>query len=326
MSFFIREFAHLKISLESIKSATHNFDACHFIAEGGFGKVYKGEFSRTEGQTIGAVKRWNNDLDLEFRREIMLLSDNKHENLISLIGYCDEEKERILVYEYAPNKSLDFHLADPKLTWVQRLKICLGAARGLEYLHNPREAQRVLHCDIKSANILLDENWNAKIADFGFSKYGPANINRSYLMTQAKGTYGYADPEFVETMIYTKESDVYSFGVVLFEVLCSRFCIDFSCDDGRRSLIKWVKKSSKEEIRDKIIDSNLRQQMELPSFDKFVKLALQCVEREPKRRPSMDFVVRTLESALKCQEKRRFSKIKRASGVLLGIVVATVLL
>ncbi|CAH1453386.1 unnamed protein product [Lactuca virosa] len=98
------------------------------------------------------------------------------------------------------------------------------------------------------------------------------------------------------------------------------------CDDARRSLIKWVKKSSKEEIRDKIIDSDLRKQMELPSFDKFVKLALQCVEREPKRRPSMDFVVRTLESALKCQEKRRLSKIKRASGVLLGIVVATVLL
>ncbi|KAL7594286.1 hypothetical protein Lser_V15G30091 [Lactuca serriola] len=329
-SSFMIEFAHLRIPLKSIHNATNNFAECNFIAEGAYGKVYKGEFSLSKGQTMGAVKRWNpsnEDGIPEFRREIMLLSDNRHENLITLLGFCDEEKERILVYEYAPNKSLDFHLENPNFTWVQRLKICLEAARGLQYLHDPKGAQRVLHCDIKSANILLDENWNAKVSDFGLSKYGPATLTRSYLITQAKGTYGYADPAFLETMIYTKESDVYSFGVVLFEVLCSRFCIDFSCDNERRSLLVWVKKSSKDEIRDKVIDSNLRQQMEQDSFDTFLKLAFQCVEREPKRRPSMDLVVRTLESALKYQEKRRLiSKLKSASGVLSGIAVAAVLL
>lgn len=333
MSSFKIEFAHLEIPLESIRSATNNFDKSNFLGEGGFGKVYKGEF---EGQTIGAVKRCYVDVGPEFQREIMLLSDNTHENLISLLGFCNEEKESILVYEYAANKSLDFHLEDPNLTWVQRLKICLGAARGLEYLHNPKGAQRVLHCDIKSANILLDENWNAKIADFGFSKYGPATLNRSYLVTQAKGTCGYIDPEFFETMNYTKESDVYSFGVVLFEILCSRFCIDLRCDVAHPSLLGWVKKSSKEEIRDKIVDSNLSQQMEKDSFDIFVKLAFQCVERDPKHRPSMDVIVSTLESALEYQEERnvqqqkeatgKFSKFKRASGVLLGVAVAVVLL
>ncbi|XP_023752483.1 cysteine-rich receptor-like protein kinase 34 [Lactuca sativa] len=134
-SSFMREFAHLQIPLESIICATNNFANSNFIAKGAYGKVYKGDFSSSEGPTISAVKRWNplnEEGGPEFGREIMLLSENIHENLITLLGFCDEKKERILVYEYAPNKSLDFHLEDPKLTWVRRLKICLETARGLQ--------------------------------------------------------------------------------------------------------------------------------------------------------------------------------------------------
>ncbi|CAI9290913.1 unnamed protein product [Lactuca saligna] len=304
MSSFLQEFEHLIIPLQTIKDATNNFGEDKFIAEGGYGKVYRGKFLRSEGEIMGAAKRWslsNKEGDPEFRREIMLLSDNKHENLISLLGFCYENNERILVYEYAPNKSLDFHLQDPNFTWIQRLKVCLGAARGLEYLHNPRRGQRVLHCDIKSANILLDENWNAKIADFGLSKYGPATQNRSYLITQAKGTYGYCDPVFSETMIYTKKSDVYSFGVVLFEVLCSRMCIDFSYNDNRRSLMFLVKESSNELIRDTLLDVTLRQQMAENSFNMFVAIAQQCLETEQTQRPTMELIASKLEAALQYQ-------------------------
>ncbi|KAL7602754.1 hypothetical protein Lser_V15G19312 [Lactuca serriola] len=307
MSSFMGEYQHLKIPLERIQQATNNFGDTHFLAEGGFGKVYRGELIQSNGPTMAAVKRLtpSNHGDADFWREIMLLSEYKHDNIISLLGFCYQRKERILVYEYAPKKSLDNHLRDPKFTWVQRLKICLGAARGLEYLHNPREGQqRVLHRDIKSANILLDENWNAKIADFGFSKYGPANQKHSMLITEPKGTLGYCDPVFLETTFYVKESDVYSFGVVLFEVLCSRLCVDYSYDDMRRSLPAFVKNSSKEKIRDTIIDVNLLQQIEENSFDTFVTLALKCLEREQKKRPSMELIVKKIETALQYQEQR----------------------
>ncbi|KAL4556111.1 hypothetical protein LXL04_038752 [Taraxacum kok-saghyz] len=226
----MEEFEHLRVQLDVIKHATNNFGATNFIAEGGFGKVYKGEFRggyfNSECLTIGAVKlfdRSKDQADVSFWTEIMLLSKYSHKNLISLLGLCDESGERIIIYEYAPNKSLDFHLLDPNLSWIQRLNICLGTASGLQYLHDPRGTQqRVLHRDIKSANIVLDENRNAKIANFGLSKYGPANQQHTFLFSDAKGTLGYCDPMYIETMILTKESNVYSFGVLLFEILCSR--------------------------------------------------------------------------------------------------------
>ncbi|KAL7594281.1 hypothetical protein Lser_V15G30094 [Lactuca serriola] len=308
MSSFMCEYQHLEIPLEYIKQATNYFGDDNFIAEGRIGKVYRGEFLQSNGSTMAAVKRLNpsnNHGDADFWRDIVLLSEYKHENIILFLGFCNQSKERILVYEYAPKKSLENHLRDPKLTWVQRLKICLGAARGLEYLHNSRGGQqRVLHRDIKSANILLDENWNAKIADFGFSKYSPSNQKHSILVSKPKGTLGYSDPVFLETSFYKKESDVYSFGVVLFEVLCSRLCVDYSYDDMRRSLPAFVKNSSKEKIRDTIIDVNLLQQMEEKSFDTFVTLAYECLEREQKNRPSMELIVKKIETALEYQEQR----------------------
>ncbi|CAH1453400.1 unnamed protein product [Lactuca virosa] len=308
MSSFMIEYQKLQIPLEYIQQATDNFGDSHFLAEGGFGKVYRGELILSNGPTMAAVKRLNpsnNQGDADFWREIMLLSKYKHENIILLLGFCYQSKERILVYEYAPKNSLNNHLHDPKFSWIQRLKICLGAARGLEYLHNPRGGQqRVLHRDIKSANILLDQNWNAKIADFGFSKYGPANQEHSILFSDPKGTLGYCDPVFIETSFYKKESDVYSFGVVLFEVLCSRLCVDYSYDDMRRSLPAFVKNSSKDKIRDAIIDVNLLQQMEENSFDTFITLAHKCLEREQKERPSMELIVKKIETALKYQEQR----------------------
>nr|XP_043630404.1 putative receptor-like protein kinase At5g39000 [Erigeron canadensis] len=227
---FLGDYDHLKIQMKDILSATHNFDPAKEIGKGGFGRVYKGEVSLRGGRIMVAFKRLDRRFgqgNTEFWKEVMRLSKYKHENLISLMCYCIEGKEMILGYEYASRGSLDSYLPDPRLTWTQRLKICVGAARGLNYLHDPRGAQqRLLHRDIKSANFLLDENWIVKVSDFGLSKAAPANQAQTVVVSNALGTHGYCDPLYMEEGFLSKESDVYSFGVVLFEVLCGRLCFE----------------------------------------------------------------------------------------------------
>ncbi|GJS04242.1 protein kinase, ATP binding site-containing protein [Tanacetum coccineum] len=207
--------------------------------------------------------------DTEFWKEIIMLSLYRHDNIVSLLGFCDDCGEKILVYEYASKRSLDLYLNDKDLTWVQRLKICTGAARGLAYLHNPGQTQqRVLHRDIKSSNILLDENWNARIADLGLSKFGPANQQYTFLVSNAVGTIGYCDPLYVETGLLTKESDVHSFGVVLFEMLCGRLCISNN-HDKRKPLIGLVRKCYEQKTIADIIYGNIKDEINPHSLKAF---------------------------------------------------------
>nr|GEX42863.1 receptor-like protein kinase HERK 1 [Tanacetum cinerariifolium] len=203
----VKELEHLKISLDVIKLATNSFGAENFIGVGGFGKVYKGEISDngrlTKTVAIKRLDRRHGQGDHEFLTEIMMLSRYRHKNLVSLIGFCDEDDEKILVYEYEFNGSLEKYLSSEELTWSRRLKICIGAARGLEYLHNPLGTQqRVLHRDVKCANFLLDQNWEAKISDFGLSRIGPANQEFTFLVSTVVGTLGYCDPLYAETVAY----------------------------------------------------------------------------------------------------------------------------
>ncbi|MFS7928300.1 putative protein kinase RLK-Pelle-CrRLK1L-1 family [Helianthus anomalus] len=185
---FLQKFQHLKINLEDITSATNNFNEKNRIGRGGFGNVYKGELSHFEGRSMVAIKRRNLDPrnlqgTPEFLKEIIMLSQYKHENLISLLGFCYERPEMILVYEHASCGSLDRYLNSPRLTWTQRLKICLDAAKGLSYLHDPRETHhRLIHCDVKCSNILLDDQWNAKVSDFGLSLMWSANEKNSLIL------------------------------------------------------------------------------------------------------------------------------------------------
>ncbi|KAL4592770.1 hypothetical protein LXL04_005774 [Taraxacum kok-saghyz] len=167
MEAFLEKFQHdLKVfSFEEIKSVTDDFNKNKLIGEGGFGKVYRGVVnSDSKGRIMAAFKRLGSNCgqgNLEFLKEILMFSHYRHENLITLLGYCDKNPEKILVYEHAAHGSLDVHLSSSTLTWTQRLEICLGAAKGLCYLHDPKEThQRIIHRDIKSSNILLDENWN----------------------------------------------------------------------------------------------------------------------------------------------------------------------
>ncbi|CAI9275004.1 unnamed protein product [Lactuca saligna] len=308
----LKQLEHLKISFDVIKLATNNFGPENFIGVGGFGKVYKAEITSTDGLTktvaIKRLDRRHGQGEHEFLMEIMMLSRYRHKNLVSLLGFCDEGEEKILVYEFEFNGSLEKYLSSTSLTWVQRLKICIGAARGLEYLHNPLGTQqRVLHRDVKSANVLLDQFWEAKIADFGLSKMGPANQEYTFLVSNAVGTFGYCDPLYAETNILTKESDVYSFGAVLFEVLCGRLCIGRP-DDKHRLLTKLAQQSYEQGTLEDIIFNGLREQMEPNSLKTFSSIAYRCLKREREERPTMAQVLEELELALEYQESFQSGK------------------
>ncbi|KAJ9548243.1 hypothetical protein OSB04_020786 [Centaurea solstitialis] len=315
----IKEFQHLQIPLDDIKVATNNFGNDNCIGRGGFGKVYGGQLLVSGKYTPVAIKRLDTTYGQgapEFWKEIMMLSRYKHENLVSLIGFCDERGECILVYEYLPNKSLDLYLSSSNLSWMQRLHICIGAARGLQYLHDPGETQqRALHRDIKSANILLDQDWNAKIADLGLSRIGPANQQYTFLVSNAVGTMGYCDPLYHETGYLTKESDVYSFGVVLFEVLCGRLGVQ-DHEDYRRFLAILAQRCYEENKLDTIILGSLKEQISKECLDKFTELAFQCLQRDREKRPSMVKVVNELEIALQHEVDREEMRLDREEMML----------
>ncbi|PWA83515.1 protein kinase-like domain, Phloem protein 2-like protein [Artemisia annua] len=326
MALYLSGFKHLEIQLEEIKSATNNFDDSKVIGAGGFGKVYKGELSHpADGKIMVAFKRLDRKYgqgDPEFFKEIRMLSSYKHDNLISLLGYCNEGNEMILMYEYASRGSLEGILNDAALTWMQRLKICLGAAKGLSFLHDPNGTQqRVLHCDIKSANILLDENLNAKVADFGLSKISPANQQCTLLVTTPVGTPGYCDPLYMDKYQLTKESDVYSFGVVLFEVLCGRVCYENS--NGKlKVFVHFWKKCYEQKKLDEIIFPDLKQQMDTRSVGTFVDIAYQCLQKSREQRPTMSVVVEKLKAALELKELHELQEeMRKALGYECGEII-----
>ncbi|GKC52314.1 jacalin-like lectin domain-containing protein [Tanacetum coccineum] len=290
--------------------ATNNFANDNFIGQGGFGRVYKGQLKTSSGEpgTLVAVKRLDKKITgqgrREFLMEIMMLASYKHNNLVSLVGFSDEEEVNALIYKHEVHGSLDMHLATTNLKWETRLEICLGAARGLEYLHDDvGTGHRVIHRDIKSSNILLDGNWEAKISDFGLSTIGPKNQQFTLLVTDACGTLGYIDPQYIKTGILTKESDVFSFGVVMFEVLCGRLAMLTQYDDNdvRKLLYRLTKHLYDEGKLDEIIFPDLLRQSKTCSLEKFAKVAYECLNKDRKQRPTMSYVVQELEATLKLQ-------------------------
>ncbi|KAJ9558546.1 hypothetical protein OSB04_013160 [Centaurea solstitialis] len=299
----MKELIHLKIPLQAVKDCTQDFNETNYIGKGGYGKVYKGILNWKDYQNLRvAVKQ----LDLtgfqgskEFYTEILMLSQYRHMNIVTLIGFCDDGKEMILVYEYASNGSLDTYLSDPsklgQLSWETRLHICVGAASALDHLHNHVSTNhRVVHRDIKSANILLDENWNAKLSDFGLSKICLANQQNTFVVTNLAGTHGYCDPQYEKTGILTKESDVYSLGVVLFEVLCGRLACVLNYHDERRFLHHLARTSYKNGEVDKIIDLRIREHVMPESLNMFSAIAYQCLHKTREQRPKTVEVALTL--------------------------------
>ncbi|KAK1436811.1 hypothetical protein QVD17_02595 [Tagetes erecta] len=306
------------IEFPEILSATYDFDESLVIGKGGFGKVYRGNILIGDTLVVAAIKRLDPESSQgpdEFWAEVETLSLVRHHNIVPLIGYCIHEQEKILVYEYMSNGTLDDHLHKGGITlsWLQRLKICVGAAHGLRYLHNDVGVDSgIIHRDFKSSNILLHETWTAKITDFGLSKTCPTNQPSTHVSTIVKGTYGYFDPSYYQTGKLTRKSDVYAFGVVLLEVLCRRRAVEKLPDEEWRSLATWAQDSIKEGNLKQIIDSDIRGEISPKCLKEFVRITERCLQENPEKRPTMAGVVVTLESVLALQEK--FNKSLQPTG------------
>ncbi|XP_075654089.1 putative receptor-like protein kinase At5g24010 [Castanea sativa] len=299
-----------RISLGEIVYATKNFNAKFLIGEGGFGKVYKGTLRDGTKVAVKRSEARHGQGIEEFQTEIIVLSQIRHRHLVSLIGYCDEGSEMILVYEFMEKGTLREHLyhsndnsettsSPSELSWKQRLEICIGAATGLRYLHTG-PAGGIIHRDVKSTNILLDENFVPKVADFGLSKSGVPDPE--HLTMAVKGSFGYLDPEYLVTLQLTEKSDVYSFGVVLLEILCARPAINNLLPLEEMNLAEWGMLWQRKGQLEKIIDPVLVGKIKPSSLRKFGETAEKCLKTNSADRPKMHEVLYDLQYALMLQE------------------------
>ncbi|KAL4616494.1 hypothetical protein ACB092_07G203000, partial [Castanea dentata] len=318
-------------SFTELKVATKNFRPDTVLGEGGFGQVFKGWLedkgqSKSGNGTVIAVKKLNSESLQgfeEWQSEVKFLGRFSHPNLVKLLGYCQEDRELLLVYEFMQKGSLENHLFGRKavqpLPWVIRLKIAIGAARGLAFLHT--SDQQVIHRDIKPSNILLDKCYTAKISDFGLATWGPSasqshvttqvmggpSASQSHVTTRVMGTYGYAAPEYIATGHLYVKSDVYGFGVVLVEILTGLRAVDTKRPSGKQNLVDWVRPYLSERSKLKqIMDSRLegKYPSEAAVFH-ISQLALKCLATEPKHRPSMKEVLEKLERFEAANERPR---------------------
>ncbi|KAJ0687559.1 putative protein kinase RLK-Pelle-LRR-I-1 family [Helianthus annuus] len=293
-----------KMSLEDIKQVTQNFHDDNFIGGGGFGKVYKGNLQDGDGFKTIVAKRLDTRFgqgEQQFFSELQILLDYKHHNVIGLIGYCDEKDEKVLIYEYLSRGSLDRYLNHTSLTWVNRLNICIDVARALDFLHGGVGKQaKVIHRDIKTENILLNNDWKAKLADFGLSLICSINQEIDYIIDHACGTRGYVDPLYRQSGFLTIESDIYSFGVVLFEILCGRSTFAIHKHEGHY-LPDFIKNNFEEGKHAEVVFKQIREQIVPQSLTTFQEIAYQCLHLEREKRPTTKKVLVELQKALEFQ-------------------------
>jgi len=290
-------------TFNELKTITKNFRVDYVLGEGGFGTVYKGHIDEDMKPGLNAQPVAVKVLDpeghqghREWLAEVIFLGQLSHPHLVKLIGYCCEDEHRLLVYEFMARGSLENHLfrkMSVPLPWSIRMKIALGAAKGLAFLHVAEKP--VIYRDFKTSNILLDTDYTAKLSDFGLAKGGPEG-DQTHVSTRVMGTYGYAAPEYVMTGHLTARSDVYSFGVVLLELLTGRRSMDKTRPSREYNLAEWARPLLNEKRKLlRILDPRMEGEYSVKGAQKAATLAYQCLSQNPKARPLMKDVVETLE-------------------------------
>ncbi|KAJ1684833.1 hypothetical protein LUZ63_016223 [Rhynchospora breviuscula] len=285
---------------EELHDITNGFSASNVLGEGGFGCVYKGQLQ--DGREV-AVKRLTGgggQGEREFQAEVEIISRVHHRHLVSLVGYCIENEQRLLVYDYVPNNTLHYHLhvhGRPVLEWAIRVKIAAGAARGIAYLHEDCHP-RIIHRDIKSSNILLDNDFEALVADFGLARLALDAV--THVTTRVMGTFGYLAPEYASSGKLTERSDVFSFGVVLLELISGHKPVDTSRPLGDESLVEWARPLLTQALEtgtlEQLIDPRLEENYNKVEMLRMIEAAAACVRHSASRRPRMSQVVRVLDS------------------------------
>ncbi|XP_020593132.1 probable serine/threonine-protein kinase PBL7 isoform X2 [Phalaenopsis equestris] len=292
------DFSARTFTFRELAAATKNFRQECFLGEGGFGSVHKGRLETGETVAVKLLDRNGLQGNKEFLVEVLMLSLLHHPNLVNMIGYCADGDQRLLVYEYLPLGSLENHLHDlppdkDSLDWNTRMKIAAGAANGLDYLHN-EASPPVIYRDLKSANILLDGDFNPKLSDFGLAKLGPTD-DKSHVSTRVMGTYGYCAPEYAMTGQLTVKSDVFSFGVVLLELITGRRAFDSTRPHGEQNLILWVKPLLNDRRRlSKVADAKLQGRYPMRGLYQALAVASMCIQEHPAARPSVKDIVTAL--------------------------------
>ncbi|KAI5059513.1 hypothetical protein GOP47_0025832 [Adiantum capillus-veneris] len=293
---------------KQLQTATNNFNEANLIGHGGFGSVFRGMLADGKIAAIKQLDQASKQGDFEFRVEVDMLSKLHSPYLLGLIGYCADQDHRLLVYDYMSNGSLQEHLystgtpgSPPFLDWETRMRVALDSARGLEYLHelvNPP----VIHRDFKSSNILLDDNFNAKVSDFGLAKLGSDKIG-GLVSTRVLGTHGYVAPEYAMTGHLTTKSDVYSYGVVLLELLTGRVPVDMKRPSGQGVLVSWAlpRLTDRKKLAE-MVDPILEGQYAMKELIQVAAIAAMCVQPEADYRPLMTDVVQSLIPLVKNQK------------------------
>ncbi|XWS12786.1 hypothetical protein CRYUN_Cryun37aG0120200 [Craigia yunnanensis] len=281
------------IHLDILHAATNHFCNENRLGEGGFGPVYKGTLADGKEIAVKRLSRTSGQGLLEFKNEIMLIARLQHRNLVRLLGCCLEKNEKLLVYEFMPNRSLDFFLFDSslaaQLAWQKRFSIIKGIARGIMYLHEDSRL-RIIHRDLKASNVLLDHEMNPKISDFGMAKFFGGDQNQANT-NRVVGTYGYMAPEYAMEGLFSIKSDVFSFGVLLLEIISGKRNNGFHVSERGESLLSFAWKQWSKGQGMELIDQHLVKSCVANEVLKCIHIGLLCVQADPVDRPTMSSVV-----------------------------------
>ncbi|KAL6972863.1 non-specific serine,threonine protein kinase [Sarracenia purpurea var. burkii] len=284
-------------SLKELHAATNNFNYDNKLGEGGFGSVYWGQLWDGSQIAVKRLKVWSNKADMEFAVEVEVLARVRHKNLLNLRGYCAEGQERLIVYDYMPNLSLLSHLhghhsAECLLDWNRRMNIAIGSAEGIAYLHH-YATPHIIHRDVKASNVLLDSNFQAKVADFGFAKLIPDGA--THVTTRVKGTLGYLAPEYAMLGKVSESCDVYSFGILLLELASGKKPLEKLSASMKRTITNWALPLACERKFSELADPQLNGKYVEDELKRVVFIGLVCAQSRPEKRPTMLEVVELLK-------------------------------